>query len=492
MKKLTINNSVIINGIALGFSVTFLIASLAGALYTGEWGQVLSNWRLIMISPCPLVTDYFALGGLGSTMLNAFACGLACFLFMALLKGPSRANTLAGYFLVVAHCFYGLNFFNMWPPFLATLVYLRCRKLDFKKNLHICMFATSFGPLVSELMFRYTQGQDFILGQVHLTPAGVILTIAVSLMLGFLVPAILPGAHAWHKGYNLFNGGLAVGMLGFFLFNFLYRTMGFHSHGSIARENLIYTRFGRSYGLFANLFFLFIFLTCLGAGWLLNGRSFRGFGHLVKDTGYSSDFADKYGMPLCLINIACHGSLFLLYLNLVIRFTEGSGFTGPTVGVVFAALTFTAMGQHPKNVWPLLLGYQLLSLVVFLVCTAAGREMPWSLSTQSYINSAAFATGLCPIVGRYGIRAGIAAGFLCASLCTSTNALHGGLILYNGGFTTGVTALILLPILEHYIPAPRTSIKNLTVNMQDMLTLIGNPSPKQEGKESDLSSKERT
>ena len=219
---------------------------------------------------------------------------------------------------------------------------------------------------------------------------------------------------------------------------------------------------------------MFVFGVCLAVGWFLNGKSFRGFGHLVKDTGYSSDFADKYGMPLCLINIACHGSLFLLYLNLIIHFTEGAGFTGSTVGVVFAALTFTAMGQHPKNVWPLLFGYQLLSITVFVVCIITGREIPWSLSTQGYINSAAFATGLCPIVGRYGIRAGIAAGFMCASLCTSTSALHGGLILYNGGFTTGITALILLPILEHYIPKTRTEMKNLTINMRDMLTLIGN------------------
>ncbi len=479
MKKIIVSNSNIINGIALGFSLSLLPAALAAAVYTGEWGQVFSNWYLIMISPCPLVTDYFALGGLASTMLNASACGLACFLFMAFLKGPSRANTLAGYFLVVAHCFYGLNFFNMWPPFLATFLYLRCRRLDYKKNLHICMFATSFGPFISELMFRYTQSH-FVLGEVHLTLSGVILTIAFSLMLGFLIPAILPGAHAWHKGYTLFNGGLAVGMLGFFLFNFLYRTMGFHSHGSIAHENAVYARFGHSYGAFANLFFLSVFLVCLAAGWLLNGKSFRGFGHLIKDTGYSSDFADKYGMPLCLINIACHGSLFLLYLNLIIHFTEGSGFTGPTVGVVFAALTFTAMGQHPKNVWPLLFGYQLLSLVVVLVCTATGAEVPWSLSTQGYITSAAFATGLCPIVGRYGIRAGIAAGFMCASLCTSTSALHGGLILYNGGFTTGVTALILLPILEHYIPETRTEMKNLTIDMHDMLTLMGNGASKQE------------
>ncbi len=475
MKTFKATNSQVINGIALGFSLSFFAAAWAGALYTGEWGQVFYDWYLILVSPCPLVTDYFCLGGLSSTFLNAGACGMACFLFMIFLKGESRANTLAGYFLVAAHCFYGLNFLNMWPAFLAVLLYLRVKKLDYKKNLHVCMFATSFGPFISELLFRYTQG-GFVLGEVRLTVAGILLTFVFSLMLGFLIPALLPGTHAWHKGYTLYNGGLAVGLLGFFLFNFLYRTMGFHDHGHVTRDNAIYEQFHRSYGAFSNLFFLSLFLLCLIVGWFLNDKSFRGFGHLVKDTGYSSDFADRYGMPLCLINIGCHGALFLLYLNLSIHFTEGAGFTGPTVGVILAALTFTAMGQHPKNVWPILLGYQLLSLVVHWVCAVNGTEIPWTLSTQGYITSASFAMGLCPIVGRYGIRAGVAAGLMCAAICSSTSALHGGLILYNGGFTTGITALLLLPILEHYIPEAREEMKNLTINMQDMLTLIGKKS----------------
>ena len=63
---------------------------------------------------------------------------------------------------------------------------------------------------------------------------------------------------------------------------------------------------------------------------------------------------------------------------------------------------------------------------------------------------------------------------MCASICGSTSALHGGLILYNGGFTTGITAMLLLPVLEHYIPNVRDKMKDQTINMQDMLTLIGN------------------
>ena len=474
MKSRHFSNSQIINGIAFGFSAAFLIAAFIAALYTGEWGSVLYDWYLILISPCPLVTDYFAIGGLASAMLNAGACGMACFLAMILLKGNSQPNTLAGYFLVVAHCFYGLNFLIMWPCFLAPLLYLRLKKLDFKSNLHVCMFATSFGPFISEFLFRYTQRDTYTFGVANLTLSGVALAIGFSLALGFVVPAILPGAKSGHKGYNLYNGGLAFGMFGFFVFNLMYKTMGISAPETLSYTNEIYERFGHNYHVFATAFFLIVFLCCIGIGYVLNGHTFEGYKRFTKDTGFNSDFATKYGMALCLINIGVYGIIFLIYIVLITLFTPGAGFTGPTIGVILAALTFTSMGQHPKNVWPILAGYVLLYAVTIFFCEVNGRDITWSISTQGYINGVAFATGLCPIVGRYGIRAGIAAGMMCASMCTATRDLHGGFVLYNGGFTAGITALVLLPILEHYVPAVREELKSQTMPVRAMITLVEN------------------
>ena len=49
-------------------------------------------------------------------------------------------------------------------------------------------------------------------------------------------------------------------------------------------------------------------------------------------------------------------------MNLVINFTEGAGFTGPTTGIILAANTFVSQGQHPRNVWPVLTGFLILFL----------------------------------------------------------------------------------------------------------------------------------
>lgn len=462
-------NSRIIDGTALCFSLALLTACAVAAVCTGTGSTLFADFWQILTSPGPLITDYFGVGSLPAAFLNAGLCGLAMWAFMVLLPGPSHVNTFAGYFLVIAHAFYGLNFLNMWPCFLSPFLYIRLRRLDYNENLHICMFCTCFSPFVSELLFRYDQGEAWVSGLVSLTGTGITLTLLFILVLAFVAPAILPGTRAWHKGYNLYNGGLAFGMLGFFLFNLLYRTMGVAAPAAVSFDNPVYEQFGRSYRVFGCGFFLSLFSLCVGAGWLLNGRSFRGLSRLFTDTGYESNFAGKYGMPLCLINVGIYGTLFLVYVCLVERFTPGAGFTGPTFGVIFAALTFTAMGQHPRNVWPIYAGYLLLFLLANLYNLLVGGDAAWTLSTQAYINSVAFATGLCPLVGRYGVIPGIAAGMLCASLAPATSALHGGLMLYNGGFTAGITTLILLPILEHYLPQPRASM-NQHIDLRDMMT----------------------
>ena len=168
-------------------------------------------------------------------------------------------------------------------------------------------------------------------------------------------------------------------------------------------------------------------------------------------------------MPLCLINFGVYGFCILAYLNIIFILPtlfpflpEGVGFTGPTAGVVFAALTFAADGQHPKNVAPVALGYSILFVVVCLICTALGIDIPWTLSTQAYINGLAFATGLCPIAGVYGFKYGVIAGIVSAIICTSTAEMHGGFVLYNGGFNAGLTALAIIPVLDFY----KVKVKN--------------------------------
>ena len=444
------STSYYIKAISLFFSISFLVAGFAAAIYLNCWGEILPGLYNIMTLPAPLVTDYYQLGNLSSAFFNAAICGLSCSLFMIFFKCDCQPSFLAGYFLVVAHCFYGLSYLNMWAPIGGIFIFTRFMKISFRDNLDMAMFSTAFGPFITELLFRYHVNTNFKVDVLQISWLGFLYVIVFSLFLGFAIPAMLPGALRLHKGYNLFNGGLAFGLLGLFIYAYMYKTFNVKPPEPFVHENPVYAAHGNSYQAFIVTYFAIMFVILLFAGWYLNGKSFHGYRMLLCSSGHRVNFFEQYGAPKVLINLGFYGLMMLAYFFLVITLTEGAGFTGPTTGVILASITFVSQGQHPRNVWPVLLGFAILFFGVSLSKYLLGFDIHWTLSTQSYMNGAAFATGLCPIAGRYGKRFGTIAGIMCAIMCTSTSALHGGFVLYNGGLTSGITALILVPFLEYY------------------------------------------
>ena len=138
----------------LFITVCFFIATPIGVIYSNEH-DFFGNLFRILTSPSKLVTDYFALGGLGSTFFNAAICGLATNFIIIFSGIKAKATTFAGYMLVVAHCFYGLNFLNMWPTIFGVLLYCAVCKKKFSDNVHIALFSTALGPFISDFIFRY-------------------------------------------------------------------------------------------------------------------------------------------------------------------------------------------------------------------------------------------------------------------------------------------------------------------------------------------------
>lgn len=435
------------------FAFDLLLAAVIAAVYLNESpSQVFQEFFTILTSPSPLVTDYFYLGSLPAALLNAGLCGLCCSLLIQLQGTKYRPNIWAGYFLVIAHAFYGLNLLNIWPLIIAFTVYCRMHQLRLRDNLDKAMFITSFSPFISEILFRYPVLRvTWTIGAVSFNPVSVCICFLLSFFVAFTLPAMLPGTSKLHRGYNLYNGGLATGLLGLFLYGLLFKTMGIVSNGPLVLSNLTYALHRQSYPIFGNVFFGLIALASILYGWFLNGRSFRGYTNLLQDSGYKANFFHDYGIALTWMNLGFYLLMILAYFDIVIALTKGAGFTGPTFGIILAAMTFAASGQHPHNVWPILLGYVTLSLMVHGICMISGRDIPWTLSTQAYMNGVAFATGLCPFAGKFGWKIGVLAGMFSAVMCTTTSAMHGGFVLYNGGLTAGITALILVPILDTYV-----------------------------------------
>ena len=448
-EKLQGNYKININTYTLIWTVLLLLAVPFAYLYTKE--DVLYNFYLILISPSKLVTDYFNLGGLSASFLNAGICGLFCNLMVCIFKAKPKSSILAGYFLVVAHCFYGLNLVNMLLPFFGIIIYCLVRRKKIAEHLHLAMFSTALAPFISDFLFRYTLPEGgFVFGSVNITVWGILLAIGFSIVSAFIIPAIIPGTEKMYKGYNLFKAGLAIGFFGTFAHALFYDTLGITSPDAIIRDNPIYNNAGNSYPLFVIIFFAVVFLITLIIGYFGNGKTLKGYASIWKCDGWKDDFNELFGPYLTFINIGIYGFTMLVFQTLVFAVAKGAGFTGPTTGIIIASITFTACGQTVRNVWPIALGYIIIVSISTLICTALNMPIVWITSSQVYINGFAFATGLCPFSGRYGWKTGTVAGMICAVLCMVTLNMHDGFVLYNGGLTAGLTAMILLPILEFY------------------------------------------
>lgn len=433
-------NSKLILKILFAFSIAFII----GALCAGDLKNLIPGFVTICTRPSQFTMDYFVLGGLGSAFLNTGMVGLACCGLLYFTKAKCTGLTVAAYWLNVGFATFGMTFTNIWPFFFGVWVYSRIKKVPFGSVANIAMFSTSLAPFASELMFRYpnleTSGFSFV---------GLIGAIVLGIIVGCVMPSLCAHAPNLHKGYDLYSAGPVAGLLAFVVYCVLYLSPGI--------EVPTNTNLGDGHRMFINVFFLIVFLLCLAAGYLLDHNAFADYKKLWASHGHKTDYTAVFGMPATLINMGVYGLFILLYYNVVqgmayvdgdIVFT-GAKFTGATMGAIMCMYAFVAQGAQPRTVFPIQIGYALASFLPFFACMAGVVDaQKWTLTTQAILVGLCFSSGLAPVSGKYGFWAGVLAGALHAILVMSVPLFHGGFCLYNGGFTAGIVAIVLIPVLD--------------------------------------------
>ena len=168
-------------------------------------------------------------------------------------------------------------------------------------------------------------------------------------------------------------------------------------------------------------------------GFLWNGHSPQGLLRITRHSGrLVADFVLHDGLPVTMMNMACVGAAATAYVLFV-----GGELNGPTIGGIFTICGFGAFGKHLKNIAPVILG-----VIVSSIFTV------WTLDEPNTLLAALFATGLAPIAGQFGWGWGMLAGAIHASVVLNTGFLHGGLNLYNNGFSAGLVCIVLVPLIE--------------------------------------------
>ena len=387
--------------------------------------EMLTGLTNIILSPAQVVRDYFVIGNLSGTFLNMALVATACLALMFIPGAVVKGSTVAAFFLTLGFTTWGINIMNIWPFFLGVFLSALVRKQKLSGSVDMAMFATGLCPIVSEMLVRFPGTE------VHLpTVTSALLALGIGVAVGFLTPAMAAHSPNLHKGYNFYSAALPAGLMGFFIVALLYKTANIEKPATVSILDA-----DASHWMIAYIFLGILFVSSIIVGFCLNKFSFRGYLNILTDSGHKRDYTALFGPGLALINFGVYGLFIVGYYTAV-----GGSFNGVTLGITLCMVCFACAGAHPGNVWPIMVGYVLMSLIPGFA----------PANTQALMIGLCYASGLAPVAGVYGPLFGIVAGGAHYALVTSVPALHNGFCLYNGGFTSVLIAVLLVPQLEAF------------------------------------------
>ncbi len=418
-------------------SVCFLIA----AVCMPDRGNMFAGFVDILTKPCKISTNYFDLAGYSATFLNMAVVGLYC-IGLCCLPGAKASNvTTLAFLLTLGFGSWGMNPLNMTPTVLGVCLYCLVKKEKPGAMANAMMFSTGIAPLISDLLLRYPNAEC-----IGFNWLGLGIALAVGLIIGFFLPAGLAHSPNVHKGYDHYSAALPVGMTAFFLRAVLYKVMGGVLPAAPANQLAVASWIN------TNIFSIALFVVCIAVA-VLMGCKPKDYWELLKDSGHGVSFSSKYGNAPFLMNVGVFGLMIVGYFNLAgaIDGNAAGIWTGMTFGIVFCMLSTCNSGSHPGNVWPIMVGYMIASFLFgWIFKLLGGENYGLTIGSQTILIGLCYANGLSPISGKYGIGCGVLAGALHYLLVSAVPDMHGGFLLYNGGFTAALICLMLVPQLEKF------------------------------------------
>ncbi len=384
---------------------------LIGVLWTDQV-PVVTGLRGIIVSPDVLINDYLGTGGPRASMINAALVGALGVLLLGWTRTPITGPAMAAVFTMVGFSFFGKNIVNVPPIILGVYLFARYRRESFQQYVLIALFGTSLSPVVSQFAFGYGWG----------LPLGVL----AGILAGLAVPALAKHLIHLHQGLLLYNVGFTAGFIGTLL------TAQLRAYGVAGTQPLIWTE---EHHLPLAIVFGLYFASFLLVAVVLEPTAWRRLGQLVRHPGaLVTDFVALEGLPATLMNMSLVSLIGFCYILLV-----GGRLNGPTLGALFTMLGFAAFGKHPRNIIPPMVGVYLATLLKIWRATEPGPML-----------AALFVTGIAPISSTYGPLLGLVAGYLHLSMVMHVGWLHGGLNLYNNGFSGGVVAMIIVALANGF------------------------------------------
>ena len=371
--------------------------------------EILRGLYVILTTEDVLITDYIAIAGMGAAFVNAGLVTLISVILLKAVNDPVNGATLVTIGLMAGFSLFGKNIVNIWPILTGTALYALFRRETFAHHVNVALRATALSPIVSFISVKYSPWLGVLMG----------------LVIGFLISPVAEHAHQVQNGMNLYSLGFSCGLLAMMLVP-AFKAFGLNPasahHWSMGNNTLLGTALAA----------LCLFFIAVGASHKPK-RTLKKYWALLRTSGrVPSDYIRTFGRSTVLINMGVNGLIATGY----IVFTGGD-LNGATIGAIFTIIGFSAYGKHAFNIVPVMAGVLLGSLT--------NHVDPNSSSLQL---AGLFGTTLAPLAGVFGWPFGVLAGLIHSSVVLQAGLPLEGMNLYNNGFSGGLVAIVLYPILE--------------------------------------------
>lgn len=377
-------------------------------IFAGLWNIITSRGVLI--------TDYMAVGGVGSTLVNAATVGLFGIVILLRTGAIPNGSTIMALWLSVGFAMFGKNLLNMMPITFGVWLYSKAKREPFTNFTLVALLSATLSPVVSGISFHPQLQPGLAI------PLGLFVGVAA----GFIFPAVSSFTVRVHGGYSLYNMGFAGGLISTFIVS------GFEAVG-VSMDNALEWSTGNNVPMAIMLYIISAGLILLG---LFSSGKFElpSYRKIMRHSGrVVTDFYVSHGNSVY-FNM---GVLCIMATTLMLFY--GADLNGPTLGGIFTIVGFGAFGKHLRNVLPVIIGA--------IICTHVNM---WDPTTPTNTLAILFSTGLAPIAGQFGWIWGIITGFLHVNTVVHIGFLNSGLNLYNNGYAAGFVALLLLPIIMSF------------------------------------------
>ena len=377
---------------------------------------ILRGMGVILTTEDVLITDYIAIAGMGAAFVNAGLVTLISVLLIKLVKDPVNGATLVTLGLMAGFSLFGKNILNIWPILAGTGLYALLKGETFAHHVNLALRATALSPVVSFMAVRFSPW----------------LGVGMGLVIGFVMPPVAEHAHRVQNGMNLYSLGFSCGLVAMMLVP-AFKAFGLEPQSAHHWS----TGNNRKLGLALAV----LCLGFIGLGLIREpGRALKKYWALLRTSGRApSDYIRTFTPGPVLVNMGVDGLIATGY----IVFTGGD-LNGATIGAIFTIIGFSGYGKHAFNILPVMGGVLLGSL--------ANHVDPNSSSLQL---AGLFGTTLAPFAGVFGWPFGVLAGLLHSSVVLQAGLPLEGMNLYNNGFSGGLVAIVLYPILTSLVKRRR-------------------------------------